>query len=104
MEKDTLESDNQRAIDRLNIMINRINIKYTSKENALQSQIDTIIEKLTSFKQQMDDINTEIVSLDIQMKSQCSLILQINELNQKIEKIQSQISQVKSDICTLSSN
>lgn len=103
-EKDTLESDNQRAIDRLNIMTERINITYTSKGNALQSQIDTITEKLTSFKQQMDNINTEIASLDIQMKSQCSLILQINELTRKIEKIKSQISQVTSDISTLSSN
>jgi hypothetical protein len=101
-EKDTLDSDTQRAIDRLNIMTIRINTNYASKETLIQSQIDDIDLKLSSFKQQMDNANQEIIMLDKNTKSQFSTILQLNELNQKIENTKNNMSQIQKDIDTIS--
>jgi len=50
----------------------------------------------------MDNANQEIIMLDKNTKSQFSTILQLNELNQKIENTKNNMSQIQKDIDTIS--
>jgi hypothetical protein len=98
-DKNTLLEDKQRAIDRFNIMNQRINDEYTTNMNQLQIQIDsTIVEQLIQLQGQMAENMANTVILDNQIKSQCGQIVKINEINDKIQKLQLQITQIDIDI------
>lgn len=100
-DKQELLEDKQRAIDRFNIMNQRINDEYNENNNKLQMQIISIVSiQLAQLQKQMSDNIENTIILDNQIESQFGKIIKVNEINDKIQKLQTQITQIDKDINT----
>lgn len=96
-----IQEEDQRANDRLTIMITRCTSNYNKQDAEISNKITTLAEKSTNLKRQIFIKRKELENWDNAYKTECQYEYRKTQLISKLANLQQLLAQINKDIETI---